>query len=79
MYPIGTEVIVTKSGHPFNARNGRVSLVERGLYLVTISLTPMEIEAHEFHLTTRTFILGPDEVSLPNTNPDGTNTLGMDN
>lgn len=75
--PIGTEVIVTKSDHPFYQRNGRVVLFERGrLYLVTISLTPMEIEAHEFGLTTRTFIFDEDEISLPHANDSGPNSMG---
>ena len=62
---IGDEVVITKSGHPFFWRKGRISLIERNLYLVTVYLTEQERAAYELNLPTKTFTLTREEIQPP--------------
>jgi hypothetical protein len=61
---IGDEVLIVRPG-PFSWRKGRISLIERNLYLVTVYLTEQERLANEFHLPTKTFTLTREEIRYP--------------
>ena len=63
---IGDTVLIIKPGHEMYRREGRISLIERGLYLVTTYLTEKERNEYELHLPTKTFVLSREEIQHPN-------------
>ena len=70
---IGDTVLIIKPGHEMYRREGRISLIERGLYLVTIYLTEKEVEEYELHLKTKTFPFTREEIDYDTRIPSDNN------